>query len=198
MPAANGDDQQRVALGLVFTLVAAVVASVVGFAAQRSGLAVATTTVPASATAAAVDATPAPLEPAALAPAAVVLTEQAAVRVDGNKVKFFFAKGKTDVAPGAQEALATVLEGAKAGQRIRISGFHDATGDAALNVELAKRRAVAVRDLLLNLGVDEALLELVKPEHTLANGSNDKARRVEVLLGDLKSEVQHLAELKHP
>ena len=187
MPAANGDDQQRFALGLVFTLVAAVVASVVGFAAQRSGLAVATTTVPASATAAtavAVDATPAPLEPAALAPAAVVLTEQAAVRVDGNKVKFFFAKGKTDVAPGAQEALATVLEGAKAGQRIRISGFHDATGDAALNVELAKRRAVAVRDLLLKLGVDEALLELVKPEHTLANGSNDKARRVEVLLID--------------
>ena len=183
MPAANGDDQQRFALGLVFTLVAAVVASVIGFAAQRSGLAVATT-VPASATAAAVDAAPAPLEPAALAPAAVVLTEQAAVRVDGNKVKFFFAKGKTDVAPGAQEALATVLEGAKAGQRIRISGFHDATGDAALNVELAKRRAVAVRDLLLNLGVDEALLELVKPEHTLANGSNDKARRVEVLLID--------------
>ncbi len=187
MPAANGDDQQRFALGLVFTLVAAVVASVVGFAAQRSGLAVATTTVPASATAAAaaaVDATPAPLEPAALAPAAVVLTEQAAVRVDGNRVKFFFAKGKTDVAPGAQEALATVLEGAKAGQRIRISGFHDATGDAALNVELAKRRAVAVRDLLLNLGVDEVLLELVKPEHTLSNGSNDKARRVEVLLID--------------
>lgn len=187
MPVANGDDQQRFALGLVFTLVAAVVASVIGFAAQRSGLAVATTTVPASATAAAaaaVDATPAPLEPAALAPAAVVLTEQAAVRVDGNKVKFFFAKGKTDVAPGAQEALATVLEGAKAGQRIRISGFHDATGDAALNVELAKRRAVAVRDLLLSLGVDEALLELVKPEHTLANGSNDKARRVEVLLID--------------
>ena len=187
MPAANGDDQQRFALGLVFTLVAAVVASVIGFAAQRSGLAVATTTVPASAAAAAaaaVDATPAPLEPAALAPAAVVLTEQAAVRVDGNKVKFFFAKGKTDVAPGAQEALATVLEGAKAGQRIRISGFHDATGDAALNVELAKRRAVAVRDLLLSLGVDEALLELVKPEHTLANGSNDKARRVEVLLID--------------
>ena len=187
MPAANGDDQQRFALGLVFTLVAVVVASVIGFAAQRSGLAVATTTVPASATAAtaaAVDATPAPLEPAALAPAAVVLTEQAAVRVDGNKVKFFFAKGKTDVAPGAQEALATVLEGAKAGQRIRISGFHDATGDAALNVELAKRRAVAVRDLLLKLGVDEALLELVKPEHTLANGSNDKARRVEVLLID--------------
>ena len=187
MPAANGDDQQRFALGLVFTLVAAVVASVVGFAAQRSGLAVATTTVPASATAAAaaaVDAAPAPLEPAALAPAAVVLTEQAAVRVDGNRVKFFFAKGKTDVAPGAQEALATVLEGAKAGQRIRISGFHDATGDAALNVELAKRRAVAVRDLLLNLGVDEALLELVKPEHTLANGSNDKARRVEDLLID--------------
>lgn len=187
MPVANGDDQQRFALGLVFTLVAAVVASVIGFAAQRSGLAVATTTVPASATAAAaaaVDATPAPLEPAALAPAAVVLTEQAAVRVDGNRVKFFFAKGKTDVAPGAQEALATVLEGAKAGQRIRISGFHDATGDAALNVELAKRRAVAVRDLLLNLGVDEALLELVKPEHTLANGSNDKARRVEVLLID--------------
>lgn len=178
--ATDDDDQQRFALGLVFTLVAVVVASVVGFAAYRS------TGQPAAGAdaAAAMVVAPAPAEPAALAPAAVVLTEQAAVRVDGNVVKFFFATGKTDVAAGANDALADVVEGAKAGQRVQISGFHDATGDAAVNADLAKRRAQAVRDALLGLGVDEATIELAKPAQTLASGSNDEARRVEVVLID--------------
>lgn len=178
--ATDDDDQQRFALGLVFTLVAVVVASVVGFAAHRS------TGQPAAGAdaATAMVVAPAPAEPAALAPAAVVLTEQAAVRVDGNVVKFFFATGKTDVAAGANDALADVVEGAKAGQRVQISGFHDATGDAAVNADLAKRRAQAVRDALLGLGVEEATIELAKPAQTLASGSNDEARRVEVVLID--------------
>ena len=178
--ATDDDDQQRFALGLVFTLVAVVVASVVGFAAYRS------TGQPAAGAdaAAAIAVAPAPAEPAALAPAAVVLTEQAAVRIDGNVVKFFFATGKTDVAAGAHDALADVVEGAKTGKRVEISGFHDATGDAAVNADLAKRRAQAVRDALLGLGVEEATIELAKPAQTLASGSNDEARRVEVVLID--------------
>ena len=178
--ATDDDDQQRFALGLVFTLVAVVVASVVGFAAHRS-----TGSSAAGADAgAAIAAAPAPAEPAALAPAAVVLTEQAAVRVDGNVVKFFFATGKTEVAAGGQDALANVVAGAKVGKRVQISGFHDATGDAAVNADLAKRRAQAVRDALQGLGVEEAQIELAKPAQTLASGSNDEARRVEVFLLD--------------
>lgn len=183
MSVSNDDGQERFALGLVFTLVTVVVASVVGFAAQRSTAATdagAVRTVMAAAT----DTGPAPAEPAALAPAAVVVTEQAAVRVDGDVVKFFFATGKTEVAAGAQAALVAVVDGAKAGKRVKVSGFHDATGDAAVNAELAKRRAIAVQQTLLGLGLEETQVELAKPEQTLASGSNDEARRVEVFLID--------------
>ncbi len=72
-----------------------------------------------------------------------------------------------------------VIEG---GKMATVSGFHDATGDAALNVELAKRRALAVRDALKALGVAEEKVELKKPEATQGTGSNAEARRVEVVL----------------
>ena len=66
-----------------------------------------------------------------------------------------------------------------------VSRFHDATGDAALNAELAKQRALAVRDALKGLGVAEDKIELKKPEETTATGSNAEARRVEVVLGGM-------------
>ena len=63
-----------------------------------------------------------------------------------------------------------------------ISGFHDATGDAAQNAELAKNRAMAVQAALVALGVNEGSIELKKPESTEGDGSNAEARRVEVAL----------------
>jgi outer membrane protein OmpA-like peptidoglycan-associated protein len=69
-----------------------------------------------------------------------------------------------------------------AGKTAIVSGFHDATGDLALNQELAKKRAESVRDALKALGVAEDKIELKKPEQTQASGSNAEARRVEVVL----------------
>ena len=91
--------------------------------------------------------------------------------------------GQADLAAGANEALADVVKGVAEGKKAVISGFHDATGDAALNAELAKQRAFAVRDALKALGVAEDKIELKKPEETTATGSNAEARRVEVALG---------------
>jgi outer membrane protein OmpA-like peptidoglycan-associated protein len=54
------------------------------------------------------------------------------------------------------------------------------SGDAAVNAELAKQRAIAVRDTLLGLGVAVEKIELKKPENTSGTGSNAQARRVEV------------------
>ncbi|RXL85671.1 hypothetical protein EO238_31315, partial [Citrobacter sp. AAK_AS5] len=42
-------------------------------------------------------------------------------------------------------------------------GVIDATGNAAQNAELAKQRAMAVRDKLVALGVAEGQVELQKP-----------------------------------
>ncbi|WP_310565230.1 OmpA family protein [Hydrogenophaga sp.] len=137
----------------------------------------------AAAPAAAVAAAPAaPAADAAPAPAAAPVGDDASVVVDNGVVKFYFASGKADLATGAVEALGDAVAAAKAGKKLVISGFHDTTGDPAKNAELAKQRAFAVRDALKGAGVDEASLELKKPEETAATGSNAEARRVEVMI----------------
>lgn len=120
-------------------------------------------------------------------PAPAVATEpasdDASVVVDNGVVKFYFASGKSDLAPGALEALGDAVVAAKGGKKLVISGFHDTTGDPAQNAELAKQRAFAVRDALKGAGVDESSLELKKPEEAAGGaGSNAEARRVEVMI----------------
>ncbi|MCC6813921.1 MAG: OmpA family protein, partial [Rubrivivax sp.] len=78
-------------------------------------------------------------------------------------------------------ALATIVAGVKAGKKASVSGYVDNTGSAAANAEIAKQRAIAVRDLLTGLGVAEDQIELKKPEDIQA-GSGAQARRVEVTL----------------
>ncbi|MBL0919729.1 MAG: OmpA family protein [Hydrogenophaga sp.] len=119
----------------------------------------------------------------AAAPAAVVISAtDASVVVENGVVKFYFATGKADLAPGALVALAEAITAAKGGARLALSGFHDATGDPAFNAELAKQRAFAVRDALTGAGVAESSLELKKPEVTTGTGANAEARRVEVVI----------------
>lgn len=102
--------------------------------------------------------------------------------VENGIVKFYFATGKADLAANAEEALKDVLAGAQSGKKAVISGFHDITGNKAKNEELSKKRAFAVRDALLALGVPEAQIELRKPENAEGSGNNAEARRVEVVL----------------
>lgn len=118
--------------------------------------------------------------PEAAAPAAG--SDDASVVVENGVVKFYFASGKSDLAPGAVEALADAIAAGKAGQKLVISGFHDSTGDPAKNAELAKQRALAVRDALKAAGVAESGIELKKPETATGSGNNAEARRVEVVI----------------
>jgi K(+)-stimulated pyrophosphate-energized sodium pump len=111
-----------------------------------------------------------------------VIVEVASIRVEPGLVKFYFDSGKTDLAGGATDALAEVAKGVADGKKAVISGFHDATGDPALNAELAKQRAFKVRDALKTVGVPDDKIELKKPEQLVSSGSNAEARRVEVKL----------------
>lgn len=124
--------------------------------------------------------TPPAAAPEAAAPAAG--SDDASVVVENGVVKFYFASGKSDLAPGAVEALADAIAAGKAGQKLVISGFHDSTGDPAKNAELAKQRALAVRDALKAAGVAESGIELKKPETATGSGNNAEARRVEVVI----------------
>jgi K(+)-stimulated pyrophosphate-energized sodium pump len=131
--------------------------------------------------------TPAPVPAVAAAPAVAVvavpvIVEMARIKIDGGVVKFYFATGKADLAGGATDALADVVKGVAAGKKAVISGYHDATGDPAANAELAKQRAITVRDTLKQLGVADDKIELKKPEQLTGSGPDAEARRVEVKL----------------
>ncbi len=122
----------------------------------------------------------APAQAAATAPAAT--TDLPSVKVENDVVKFYFATAKADVAAGAAAALAEVVKGVAEGKKAVVSGFTDASGDPARNEELAKQRALAVRDALKAAGVAEDKVELLKPEQITASGDAAQARRVEVKL----------------
>ncbi|MFN3496200.1 MAG: OmpA family protein [Hydrogenophaga sp.] len=111
-------------------------------------------------------------------------SEDASVVVENGVVMFYFATGKAELATGAVEVLADAIAAASSGKRLVISGFHDATGDPAFNIELAKQRAMAVRDALVGAGVAPGSVELKKPEETTGTGNLAQARRVEVVIAD--------------
>ena len=113
--------------------------------------------------------------------AGAAAADAASVAVENGVVKFYFATGKADIASGADQALADIVAGVKAGKKAVVSGFVDSSGNAAQNEELAKQRAQAVRDQLKALGIAEDRIELQKPGNIDA-GADAQARRVEVSL----------------
>ena len=92
-----------------------------------------------------------------------------------------FARGASTLDTDAQRALRVAAAAyVGIGTQIAITGYADKTGDAAANVELAKKRAAAVRDELVHLGVDPRRLVLVPPVSVTGTGSDDGARRVDI------------------
>lgn len=125
----------------------------------------------------------APAAASAVAAAPLELKDdESKVVVDNGVVKFYFAVGKADLATGADEALKDVIAGVKEGKKALVSGYHDSTGTLAVNEEVAKKRAFAVKEALVRLGVTEDQIELVKPQVSEGTGANAEARRVEVVL----------------
>jgi outer membrane protein OmpA-like peptidoglycan-associated protein len=119
--------------------------------------------------------------PGGAKPAAPKATAPSIVRVLG---KVYFEVGKADLPEDAPMLLRPAVRMARAieGSKLVVSGYHDASGDAAANAELAKRRALAVRDMLIAAGVSEQRIELAKPVVTMGGTDDAEARRVEVTL----------------
>ena len=200
----DNDKEQNTVVGVLLTLIILfAIALASGFGLYKSGVfggkngAVATSSASASAAAMAADAASASASatdgaaaatlaaPAADTASATAAADEASVQYDNGKVRFYFASGKAELAAGANDALNQLLAAAKDGQKLVISGYHDSTGSAELNAELAKQRAIAVADALKALGVHECRLELKKPEVAeITSRSNAEARRVEVTIED--------------
>lgn len=191
MSSSNDEDsQQRFALGFLFAIIALVVFTVVGVAVYKYGIARTAPPVAAAAAGPVVVAGGVPVAPGLAGvtvtteTVSVVIPEGASISVTDGVVNFYFATGSADLAPGAAEALATVIKGVEGGRRAQVSGFHDTTGDPAINEELAKLRAQTVRDVLIGLGTPAAKVDLQKPAVSAGSGSDAQARRVEVKLLD--------------
>ena len=98
-------------------------------------------------------------------------------------VTLFFESGKADLPADAVSKLGPVSDQAKTtGKKLKVSGYHDATGSLEQNQDLAKQRAFKVRDQLKSTGVAEDKIEMAKPELTQGSGDAAQARRVEIFL----------------
>lgn len=174
----QNDDAQNFALMVLAGVVALVIAGVLALAIATS-IGGAAAPSPASAGAA--------MPAAAGASAAADAGERAGQSVpslgeaDG---RVYFELSSDAIPADAQPELARIADAARAdaGKVVLISGFHDASGDAAKNAELAKNRAFAVRHALEANGVPRERLVMDKPRETTGGADPREARRVEMRL----------------
>ncbi len=172
------DQGTRIGVGVALGVVLLLIISLLGWLTMRGGKAPAT----------AVAAVTAPARTAA-APTTDGAAEQsfADVPLGGQKIAaLYFAVGDSALPADAGSAIAEVKKAADAApsKKLVLSGFHDPTGDAVKNAELAKNRARAVRTALKGEGVAAERIVMRKPESTTGDGNNQEARRVEVRLVD--------------
>ena len=105
-------------------------------------------------------------------------------RPAGTSLVVQFATGKSTLDAEAVRLLKGFAPAMKAGTNpIAVTGFADRTGSYAANVELAKRRATAVRDALLAEGIAADRVILKAPQDVTGPGSDAEARRVELSVG---------------
>ncbi|WP_310463751.1 OmpA family protein [Sphaerotilus sp.] len=166
------DEGRKVGLMVVFSSVAVLLAGVIGFAVVRSLKAPAVPVAQSAAAAASgVDVADVLVDLTPTGPALAVV---------------YFESASAALTPEADPGLAETIKAlaAEPTRRVLLSGYHDSTGDPAMNAELAKQRAKAVRAALVVAGVPLNQVMLRKPESTTGTGTGREARRVEIRIVD--------------
>ena len=120
----------------------------------------------------------------ALAWLALCLLAAPAFAAEFPAAKVLFDSGKTEVGADAQAAIKAVAGhlAAHQGAKVQLSGFTDTSGNAAANADLARQRALAVRDALKAAGVPDDAIVLKKPEVSAQAGNPEEARVVDMTL----------------
>lgn len=161
------DGELNVVIGVLFGILALVIALVIGLAVYAMRPA---------------GAPPVPGAAVAVQGAADEIVFAEIEEVGEALVKLYFEFGQATLPGDAAGELAGVVEalGARAEARVLLSGFHDEVGSAQANAEVAKERALAVRDALVAAGVPAERVLLRRPAVTLGGSDAAAARRVEI------------------
>lgn len=135
-------------------------------------------------TAVTMTAVPAPMD-AASGPAAVAAAADAtaaAVELNGVLGKVFFEVGDAALSTPSGDTIgaAAALLKSRPDLRVTLSGYADRSGSADANLDLAKRRALAVSSALIAAGVGKERIEMKKPEFVVGGAEAD-SRRVDIV-----------------
>jgi outer membrane protein OmpA-like peptidoglycan-associated protein len=119
--------------------------------------------------------------PAAMAPAPAPAAATPASMPTSLPAKVYFDVGKTTLSDDGKSAVKAIADLVKKdGGKVDVTGYADASGDPAQNQEIAKSRAMAVRDELQADGVDAGAINMKPPASITGSGGDAEARRVEV------------------
>ena len=156
----QNDDSQNYALIVLAGLVALVIGGVIALAASRG------------------------LGGSAKAPPDASRQAASLLVVGRPEGRIYFELGAVALPADASSVLVNFADSARMqpGKVVLISGFHDASGDVAVNADLAKKRAQAVRHALEANGVAPERLLMDKPAVTAGGADAREARRVEMRL----------------
>lgn len=160
----HDDDNQNLVLGVLFGVIALVIGLVIGLVSYVTGQTQQT-------------------KPAAAPVAVVEVVELVEIDEVGEPLsKLYFEVGKAELPANAAEEVAKVIAKLQEdpSKLVLLSGYHDETGGAAVNAEVAKNRALAVKEALLAAGAPADKVKLRKPAVTLGGADPAEARRVEV------------------
>lgn len=158
------DSELNVVMGVLFGVVALVIAFVIGLGVHSMGRN-------------AVVAEPSE----ASAPVSEVAYAEVE-EVGAAMLNIYFEAGSSRLSDDSVDGLAPVLAAleAKPEAVVLLSGFHDETGSAVANAVIAKERAMAVREALLAARVPAERVLLRRPAVALGGSDSAQARRVEV------------------
>ena len=120
--------------------------------------------------------------PAALPVAAAAAPAAAPTAVAALPAAVYFDTGKAAANAESKKTIEDVIAQLKddANAKVEVTGYTDKAGNLSANMELAKQRAIGVRDALMAGGVAKERINMKPPATVEAGGDAKQARRVDI------------------